>query len=271
MAYPNETPQDSSSTADQAKQSTAFAADQAKNVAGQATDRAKDVAGTAKSEALDVKDTAVSVGSDVVESAKAQASTVIDEAKGRGQQLLSDGLSEVRSQAANGQSRIAEFVREIADELQSIANGEGTSGPVNQLVGNAQGYGAKAADWLESKSPDDLMADVRRYAARSPWAFLAISAGVGLVGSRLVRGIQGAAADEKNAASYAPRSVTTPVAYGEHSYPTDYNQTQGSTPAAGYAETGYAQPLDPYAGSTDPVTGTVGNPLSHDGFGDDHR
>ena len=290
MAYANETPNDQFplgddlSKKDQVKEAGDYAAGQAKDVANNATSQAKDVAGnaadrakdtalTAKSEAIDVKDTAVAAGTDVVESAKQQAGQVIDEAKGQGQRLLDEGLTELRSQAQAGQGKIAELVRSLTNELDSMVSGTDQSGPMVQLVGGVQSFGDKAATWLETKGPDDVVSDVRRFAARRPFAFLAVAAGVGLVGSRIVRGIQGAAADEQErATAYRP-------GYVETSYATTYATQPGYTTQAEYV-----QP-DPLLGAdaalrTDfvpPVVGTgdqfgTTRPTDYtDGFGGDRR
>lgn len=268
MAYPNETPHDQSplggesSTRDQAKQAGQYAAgqakdvasnaaDQGKNVASNAGDRAKDVAQSAKSQAADVKETAVATGSEVVESAKQQAGQVIDEAKGQGQQLLNQGLSEVRTQVQNGQSKLAEIVRSLTDELDSMVKSSSQSGPVTQLARNVGSMGDRAASWLENRGPDDVVADVRRFAARSPLGFLAVAAGVGLVGSRIARGIQGATADEKERTEYRQRSLDTTYAtrpdydvesgYTQQGYATEQGYTtaqQGYTTEPGYVEPG---------------------------------
>ena len=178
--------------------------DQAKEVASHTGDRAKDVAGTAAAEAGAVKDHAVQAGSEVVESAKQQAGNVAAEAKFQTRRLVDEGVSELRTQAGNGQTQIAGLLRSLGGELSSMANGTTESGPMVDLVSRAERFSNDAAGWLESKQPDDVLAEVRRYAARNPWKFLAISAGVGFVGARLVRGLQGAKSDQEDAASFAP-------------------------------------------------------------------
>lgn len=165
--------------------------------AGVPTDRTQDVKDTARAEAADVKNTAQQAGGDVVASAKEQAGNVVDEATYQGQRLLDQGVSELRSQASSGQEKIAGIVRSLTDELSEMVRSSNTDGPVAKFASNAEGVGDRAARWLESNDPQGILDDVRRFAARRPWAFMAISAGVGLLGSRLVRGLQGASQDEK--------------------------------------------------------------------------
>lgn len=228
----------------------------AKSVAGNAAERAGDVASTAKENVAEVKDTALAVGGDVVETTKAEVSQVVDEAKTAAQTLLDEGLTQLRGGAETGQAKLAEVVRAVTDELDEMTRGTSTNGVVTQFASTAQSYGDKAATWLEGKGPDELMTDVRRFAARKPVTFLAIAAGAGFLASRLARGLQGAASDEQQSqqrfAGYGdPR-------YGDPQYGYD-PQTRYAAPAydggqqprygaqAGYAggttehTTGYAQ------------------------------
>ena len=168
---------------------TPSAKDDAKRVASDAGDRAKDVAGTAQDEAGRVADTAKQASSQVADTAKTEAQQVYGEAKAQGKQLLNQGLDEARSQAGNAQTQVAGFVRSISEELSSLSRGASQSGPVLEIVEQAERIGHDTANWLENNSPDDVLDSVRTYAARNPWKFLAISAGVGFVASRLVRGL----------------------------------------------------------------------------------
>ena len=163
--------------------------DDAKQVASDATDRAKNVAGTAQNEAGRVADTAKDAGGHVAETAKTEAKQVYGEALTQGKQLLNQGLGEARTQAGNAQTQVAGFVRSISDELSSLTRGANQSGPVLELVEQAERLTNDTATWLDSRSPEDVLDSVRTYAARNPWKFLAISAGVGFVASRLARGL----------------------------------------------------------------------------------
>ena len=167
-----------------------FKKDAAKRVASDAGDRAKDVAGTAKQEASDVADTAKSAGSDVADTAQREAGNVAKEAGKQSRRVLDEGLSELQSQAGAGQQRLAEMARSFGSELQSMTRNSDQSGPVTDLANNAQEVFDNAANWLERTEPSDVLVSVRRYASRNPWQFLAISAGVGFVGARIVRGLK---------------------------------------------------------------------------------
>lgn len=164
--------------------------EQAKQAASRAGDRAKDVAGSAQQEAGAVKDTAVSAGSDVADSVAEQAGNVAHEVGQQSRRLVDEGVSELQSQAGTGQQRLAELSRSFGGELQSMTANTDQSGPITDLASSAQHLFDDAANWLERNEPADVLDSVRRYAARNPWKFLAISAGVGFVGARIVRGLQ---------------------------------------------------------------------------------
>ncbi|SDY76724.1 hypothetical protein SAMN05428934_10462 [Tessaracoccus flavus] len=258
MARPEDTPQfsepryervDFEPTSDSTK-------DQAKEVASHTGDRAKDVAGTAAAEAGAVKDTATAAGAQVAETAKQQAGNVAAEAKFQTRRLVDESVAELKTQAGTGQHHLAELIRSLSGELQSMANGTNESGPMVDLVSRAERFGNDAASWLDSKQPDDVMAEVRRYAARNPWKFLAISAGVGFVGARLARGLQGAKADENDSRSNRDLTYVAP----EHR---PYDPTGASYPAGG-------QPTSTGAYPTTPVVGdqyAENSPTAHPGVG----
>ncbi|MHA6513331.1 hypothetical protein [Tessaracoccus sp. Z1128] len=194
--------------------------DQAKEVAFHTGDRAKDVAATAQDEARAVKDTAADAGGHVVETAKQEAGQVLEEAKFQGRRLLDESVTELRTQAGTGQHMIAELARSLSGELKSMADAD-QGGMLSDYVGQAQRLSDDAASWLDSRQPDEVLDSVRRYAARNPVQFLAISAGVGFIGARIFRGLQGAKADEEklgeSASRYGvstqpPASYATPVA-----------------------------------------------------------
>ncbi|NHB84512.1 hypothetical protein G7085_07590 [Tessaracoccus sp. HDW20] len=202
-------------------------------VAARTGDRAKDVTATAKDEAKEVADTAKDAGGHVVETAKQEAATVVDEAKVQGKRLLDESMCELRAQAGTGQQMVAELARSLSGELRSMSEAD-QDGMLGRYMDKAQRFSDEAAAWLESRRPDEVLESVRRYAARNPWQFLAISAGVGFIGARIVRGLQGAKADEERlaqpAAGYRPVAgmpVTPPASQFADPY---VASTQGAAP-----------------------------------------
>ncbi|MGO1385399.1 MAG: hypothetical protein ACTHWA_04025 [Arachnia sp.] len=222
--------------------------DAAKRVASDAQGRAKDVAGTAKQEAADVADAAKSAGSGVAETAQREAGNVAQEAGKQSRRVLDEGLAELQSQAGAGQQRLAEMARSYGSELQSMTRNSDQSGPVTDLANSAQRVFDDAANWLERSETSDVLNSVRRYASRNPWQFLAISAGVGFVGARIVRGLKSSEEQQQGNQSLErgdnrrleqARSVTGGAAQG------------GMRGYGGYDEDGYPAQV----GTTAPVVG----------------
>lgn len=147
---------------------------EAGQVGHRAADAAKDVAGTAQQEVRQVK----------------------DEAVGQAKSLAAAAREEAWSQASTQQSRLAEQSRVVSDDLERLSRGErAESDLVNQAVASLSQRARRLSEDLESKDPEDLLDDVRRFAARRPWTFLAISAGVGMLAGRLTRGLKDAGDD----------------------------------------------------------------------------
>lgn len=188
---------------DAALDSDTTAADRAKEAADRAKEAAKDAAASVKGPATDVKDVAASAGQDVLATAKAEGAQVVDEAKAQGRRLLDESLGELRTQASTVQARLADTVQALSDELRVMASSPDANGPVAQFATTGQQYGDRAANWLRENDLDTAVFEVRRYAARNPWTFLAIAGGAGLLVGRLARGLKDA--DEPRALTMRPQ------------------------------------------------------------------
>ena len=140
--------------------------------------------------ASDVKDAGVAAGQDVLATAKAEGAQVVDEAKVQGRRLLDESVSELRTQASTVQGRLADAVEALTDELRAMASAPEANGTLTNLAHTGEQYGDRAAAWLRDNDLDQALAGVRRYAARNPWAFLAIAGGAGLLAGRLARSLR---------------------------------------------------------------------------------
>src|SRR5215212_456785 len=134
----------------------------------------KDVA---MGEAGTVKDTAVGAGKNVASTAGTQAKN-----------LWGTVTDEVRSQGRNQQSRLAEAVHSVAQELGSMGAKSEQSGPVADLAQQASRRAGEVGHWLENKEPTEVLDDVRSLARRRPAMFLGMCALAGVVVGRLGRG-----------------------------------------------------------------------------------
>jgi hypothetical protein len=175
---------------------------------GDATGTVKEVAGTAKGEAGQVADTAVRSGKQVAETAKAEVGNVAAETKHQAASLLDTVRSEVGQQAGTQQQRIADAVRSLSTELDSMTFSSPESGPLTDFARQASRKGGEIAEWLQDKEPTDVLDSVRSYARRRPGTFLVLCGLAGVVAGRLTRSAVAArtSLDSKDASdTSAPR------------------------------------------------------------------
>ena len=223
--------------------STDYAADRSSGSGG--------TADTAKQQAGRVGDEAKQSGAHVAGVAKEQAAGVAEEAKNQAKGVLGQGRAEVRSQVAQQKQRATGGIRSVGEQLNGLASGSPQPGVATDLAQQASQQVAKVAEWLESREPADLLADVQRFARRRPGVFLAVAAGVGVVAGRLTRGVAAEVSDEKQAQQHASGAVTgaSTGQYAGDPYASDPyagGQYAGGLDAGGQ-DAGEAYASDPYA------------------------
>jgi hypothetical protein len=155
------------------------AAEAARAVAASARDEAADVAATTREEARRTADVAAEKTRETVGEAREQARA-----------LYEHTLAVVTEQAATQQRTLAGTLTSVAGELEGLSEGRPGDGPATAFVRDASRYARDAADWLDARSPDDVLAEVSRYARRHPGRFLAIAAGLGVLAGRFVRAMK---------------------------------------------------------------------------------
>jgi gas vesicle protein len=219
----------------------------------------KDVA---KGEAGAVKDTAVGAGKNVASTARDEAANVVSQAGSQAKNLLSTFTDEVRSQGRTQQSRLAEAVHSVSQELGSMGAKSEQSGPVADLAQQASRKTGELGHWLENKEPAEVLEDLRSFARRRPAMFLGLSALAGVVVGRLGRGAVAAntSRDSKDDYGYSGSYSGTPSAYATTApdtgystgYETGYSDTgsYGGTSATGPSTGGYAAGTMPETGGT---------------------
>jgi ElaB/YqjD/DUF883 family membrane-anchored ribosome-binding protein len=144
----------------------------------QATQEAGKVAGQAKQG-----------GQQVAQTAKQELGQVTSTVGEQTRSLVGQTRSELTSQAGNQQQRIAEGIRALGGELQSMAEGSQEQGVAVDLARQASERSQAVASWLEDREPGDLLEEVKSYARRHPGTFIAVAAGIGLLAGRLTRGL----------------------------------------------------------------------------------
>ncbi len=204
---------------------------------------------TAKNEAAGVARDAAGNAQHVAQTAKSEAAGVASEAAASARDLLDRARSDLTEQAGAQQQKVAEGLRSMAGELQSMADGSEQSGVATDLVRQAAERSSSVASWLDNRTPGSLVDEVKSFARQRPVAFLAIAAGAGFLAGRLNKGLSAGTPD---AASAAPQqtagnrpagTVTTP----ETIYPPEppVQPTYGA--GTGDAVSGGAA-ADPFAG-----------------------
>ncbi len=195
-------------------------------------------ADVAKDQAAEVKDTALDAGKNVAGTVKEEAQNVTAEAGAQVKSLLDTASTELKSQAVTQQTRIASTLSGYADELHGLVDGNGSGGPLTDLVHQAAQKSSEVASWLENREPADVLDEVRRFARRRPVAFLALCALAGVAAGRVTRG-----------AVAVNTSVDSPETAGSNTAALQsgpsYQPAAVYEPAATYPSTGYAAPVEP--------------------------
>lgn len=149
---------------------------------------------------------------DVASTAGAEAKRTTREATEQARQLLGQARTDVTDQAAAQQTRAASGLRELSDQLQSMAQGTGDDGMAKGLVEDVARRASEAATWLDQRDPGSLLEEARGFARRRPMAFLAAAAGLGVIAGRLSRSLVDEARDDTS--SGTPTTARTPAPAG---------------------------------------------------------
>ncbi|GAB4103717.1 hypothetical protein GCM10028790_27360 [Micromonospora taraxaci] len=150
----------------------------------------------ARQEASRVGHQATQAGGQVAHSAAEQGGQVAAEARRQAQQLTGQAGGQLRDQAQTQQRRAAEGLRDLGQNLGSMAERDGDSGLAGQVVRKAADAAQQAAGWLDEREPGEVLDEVRTYARRHPGTFLAGAAVAGLLVGRLTRGLTAPASDD---------------------------------------------------------------------------
>ena len=169
---------------------------------------------------------------DVAQTAGQEAKQVTREATDQVRQLWSQTRRDLTDQAATQQTRVAGSLRELADQLGSMAGSADQDGMARGLVDDVARRAGDAASWLDQRDPGSLLDEARSFARQRPGTFLAIAAGVGVLAGRLSRSLVDEARDsDDSSGSYAGGST------GAEFADTNGGSTYGTST---YGSTGYA-------------------------------
>ena len=190
---------------------------------------------------------------DVAATAGQEAQRTTREAKDQARQLWQQARSELTDQASAQQSRAAGGLRQLSDQLGSMASSADQDGAARGLVEDVARRAGDAATWLDQRDPASIVEEARTFAQRRPGTFLAIAAGLGVVAGRMSRSLRDEAKDSSGAASDsaaefsgtgAHTSSTTTGHYGTGAYGT------GSLAATGIEDAGMPSATSPTTRTT---------------------
>ena len=140
---------------------------------------------------------------DVAQTAGQEAKQVTREAKDQVRQLWGQTRRDLTDQAATQQTRVAGSLRELADQLGSMAGAADQDGMAVGLVDDVARRAGDAATWLDQRDPGSLLEEARSFARQRPGTFLAIAAGVGVLAGRLSRSLVDEARDSDDTSGAA--------------------------------------------------------------------
>jgi hypothetical protein len=166
---------------------------------------------TAKDEAADVGQSAKEATGQVASTATEQAKDVALETKRQAKDLIGQAGTQVTEQAGAQKDKAVGGLRSIADELRSMAEGNGAqSGMTADLARQAAEKAQELAGWLDQRDPGSLLDEIRQLARRKPGSFLIGAALAGVAAGRLTRGaVAGSQSDAAQGVStgYAPTPI----------------------------------------------------------------
>nr|WP_300144946.1 hypothetical protein [Propionicimonas sp.] len=202
----------------------------AEHVVEHAADQASDVKDTAVEKASDVKDAARDRGADVADVARDELARLAGDTRAQFQGLWDQASGQLREQASTGKQQLADLLHALAGELGEMASKSEQDGPVTALAKQASRRGGELSHWLANADASDVLAEVRRFARRRPFVFLAGATVAGVVVGRLSRGLMaGRDVTPSRAATAAAEATDVPAPRLVAVVPTYGGGTTGQT------------------------------------------
>lgn len=217
-----------------------------------------EVADTARTEVAAVAEDAKASASKVAGTAKHEAASVASETRDQASALLNEAATNLRSQAGTGLEQAAVGLRGVSGELASLADGSQDQGVVADLARQAASRVGSAAEWLGDRDLDGVVHDVKVFARRRPFAFIAIAVGTGVVAGRLARALKDA---PSNGATSPEGSSHRALSGGVQADAVDSERVVAADAGSGLGRHAVtADPLTPVAppAGTPASTGSVG-------------
>jgi hypothetical protein len=168
------------------------APDRALDAGSTAAEEAKRMASTATEETKQVVATAAEGAKHVAREAGSQAREVVQEASTQIRNLAEQGQAQLRIQAEQQAQRASANLRTLAEQARALAEGRvDEAGPLADQIRRVAWGLSDAANGLDRRGFDGLIADVRSFARRRPAAFIGLTALAGFAVSRIGRNLSG--------------------------------------------------------------------------------
>jgi hypothetical protein len=147
-------------------------------------------------------------GQQVVGEAKAQVAKLNEEAQRQVHAVLGQAQQELGERASEQTDKAASSLRDMADELQALAEGRTEDAArLTEYLKQASDRALEYADRLETRGFGGIVEDLSSFARRRPGLFLLGAIAAGFATGRFVRGAQKAPAQNERGDSEA----TTPI------------------------------------------------------------
>src|SRR3954451_3744943 len=169
----------------------------------------------------------------VPESAKDEGKAVVGTAKEETARLASSARSELRKHGDEQTQRMADRVRDVADQLDRVKRGEAPTGTTATVLDEVGSRAQQLASRLDDGGIDAVTSDVKQFARQRPGMFLLGAFGLGIVAGRTLR----------NADTHALADAAKP---GD---PTGPREQFSGQPAGG--QTMLRQQTSPFGGAPD--------------------
>ena len=227
------------------------------SAAAAGTSGSSDTKEVAKEEARATGQQAKEGARHVAEVGKDEVKNVAQETSQQAKELWQQTRSQLLDQSAQQQTKVAEGLRSLSQELSGMARGSEQQGVASDLAHQASQRIGDVAGWLDQRDPGSLVSEVKQFARQRPGTFLAAAAVIGLVGGRLSRGLVADHQDQVDTAgpSMTGASAATPVDHSTAGY-SAYGSTSGASAAAGsHSVSDTLGDAGGVHGGTDPLSG----------------
>lgn len=166
----------------------------------------------------------------VAEVGKDEAKNVVHETGQQAKEMWQQTRAQLLDQSAQQQTRVADGLRSLSQELSGMARTSEQQGVASDLAQQASQRMGDVAGWLDQRDPGSLVSEVKQFARQRPGTFLAAAAVLGLVGGRLSRGLVADHQDQADRADQADQHVANAAAYsGAHTGTTSGSYTGTQT------------------------------------------